>query len=280
MASRPTVASMWIGNDLTFMEQLCLKSFVDAGHPTKLYTYEPVGNVPDGVEIADASSIMPSSAFVVNQGTGSPGPHADKFRYHMLDQTDEIWVDTDAYCRKPFPDQPFVFASHWGSMINNGVFRLPRGSKTLQDLLDFTATDFPDLPEDFLFKRKRIRERYFRRKAEGRPMHVGELWWEVWGPHPVTYFLKKNNERRHALDRHLLYPYDGSNMTPIVKTGAFDPSVVSDDCLSIHFFGSAIRRLLEAFGGVPEKGSYMALLCAKHRINPEDAPMLAKQAAA
>ena len=54
--SLPIVASLWIGGRLSFLEQVCLKSFVDHGHRTILYTYGAVAGVPDGVEVLDAKS--------------------------------------------------------------------------------------------------------------------------------------------------------------------------------------------------------------------------------
>lgn len=149
MRDLPVVSSLWIGPSFSFLEYLCLKSFVDAGHPTKLYTYAPVENVPDGVEIADANEIMPARDFIVNAQSGKAGPHADKFRYHLLSKTDEIWVDTDAYCLKPFDDSEYLFGNHFKSMINNGVLRLPRNLKTLKSLLEFTSNEYPELPDNF-----------------------------------------------------------------------------------------------------------------------------------
>lgn len=49
------IASLWIGDRLTWLEQLCLKSFADAGHHTTLYSYKKIENLPDGVHSADAS---------------------------------------------------------------------------------------------------------------------------------------------------------------------------------------------------------------------------------
>ena len=49
------IGMLWISGRLSYLEQLCVKSFVDAGHHVKLYTYEPVEGIPEGVETADAS---------------------------------------------------------------------------------------------------------------------------------------------------------------------------------------------------------------------------------
>jgi len=53
------VASLWIGPELSWMEQICLLSFMEKGHRTVLYAYDDVKSVPDGVEIRDAREIMP-----------------------------------------------------------------------------------------------------------------------------------------------------------------------------------------------------------------------------
>ena len=42
----PEIASLWIGGKLSWLEQLCLKSFADQGHHITLYSYEPIPNVP------------------------------------------------------------------------------------------------------------------------------------------------------------------------------------------------------------------------------------------
>jgi len=58
LANLPEIASLWIGERLSWLEQLCLKSFADAGHHITLYSYDPIENVPDGVETADAGEIL------------------------------------------------------------------------------------------------------------------------------------------------------------------------------------------------------------------------------
>ena len=38
MKPLPNIASLWIGGRLSWLEQLCLKSFADQGHRTTLYS--------------------------------------------------------------------------------------------------------------------------------------------------------------------------------------------------------------------------------------------------
>ena len=83
--SLPIVASLWIGGSLSYIEQVCLKSFVDHGHRTILYTYGEVGGVPEGVEVIDANLIFPNDNFIRHAKSGSPAVHADAFRYRMIE---------------------------------------------------------------------------------------------------------------------------------------------------------------------------------------------------
>ncbi len=195
MQSLPVVSSLWIGPKLSFLEQLCLKSFVDAGHTTKLYVYDGVEGVPQGVQIVPAERILPAEEFIVNSESGTPGPHADKFRYNLLQQTDEIWADTDAYCLRPFPNSDYFFGCHFKSLVANGVLRLPKGSQTLEDLLTFTSTEYPVLPDDFLFYDKAFRNNYLDVRRSGKEMHISQMPWETWGPHAITYFMQKFSTR-------------------------------------------------------------------------------------
>ena len=49
--TRRPVASLWIGEKLHYLNQLCLLSHLRHGHPTTLYCTDKVSNVPDGVEV-------------------------------------------------------------------------------------------------------------------------------------------------------------------------------------------------------------------------------------
>ena len=138
------IGLLWMRGSLSFLEKLCVKSFVDAGHPTILYSYEPIGGVPDGVEMRDAGEILPETGFLTHERTGSPALHSDLFRYKLLEKTDNmIWADTDAYCMRPFttPNGHF-YGWESGHHINGGVLGLPKDSATLAALLDYTRDEF------------------------------------------------------------------------------------------------------------------------------------------
>ncbi len=272
MATEYQVGALWIGGALSFLEQLCLVSFVHAGQSIRLYAYEDIPNVPDGVELADASDILPQTGFLRHERTGSPALHSDVFRYHLLAKSDRmIWADTDAYCVKPFttPNGHF-YAWESRSMLNGGVLGLPKDSATLAALLEFTRDEFaiPDwiAGED--------RDKLEAAKAAGKPVHVSELPWGVWGPHAITHFLQKTGEVRHALPQAALYPFTYKDRALMLRPG-FDVSpYVTSETFSIHFYGRRMRaRILEKEGGIPRPRSLIGQLLKKHRVDPGAAPL-------
>lgn len=117
------IGALWIEGRLSFLEQLCLKSFVDAGHHTILYHYGPLQGVPDGIELRDANDILNMENFLTHGRTGSPALHSDIFRYKMLEKEDRmIWADTDAYCVKAFEPQMGTFTAGNLKNISTAAF--------------------------------------------------------------------------------------------------------------------------------------------------------------
>ena len=57
---------LWVEGPLSFLEQLCIVSFLDAGQHVRLYVYNDVPNVPKGVEVCDARDILPTEEFITH----------------------------------------------------------------------------------------------------------------------------------------------------------------------------------------------------------------------
>lgn len=269
---RPVIAMLWMEGPLSFLEQLCVKSFVDAGHKTVLYHYGPLENVPDGVELADAAEILPQTNFLTHERTGSPALHSDLFRYRMLAQNENtIWADTDAYCMKPF-ETPNGHFYGWESdkHINGGVLGLPSDCDTLRELLAYTEDEFaipswygPDYEAELEAA-----------KAAGTPVHAGEQPWGVWGPHAITHFLHKTGEVKYALPREALYPFSFKDRRLMLRRHFDTTPYVTDNTYSVHLYGRRIRaRLVEKEGGIPHHKSLLGGLLKKHGIDPTKAPI-------
>jgi len=139
MAREYQIGMLWVDGPLSFLEQLCIKSYLDAGQSVRLYTYGNVTRIPEGVEVRDAREVLPDSEFITHGRTGSPAPQSDKFRYRMLAQEpDLIWADTDAYCIKPFTTENGHYYGYLEGEVAIGVLGFPQDSETLGKLIEFT----------------------------------------------------------------------------------------------------------------------------------------------
>lgn len=267
-----TIAALWIEGPLSYLEQLCLKSFVDAGHPVRLYHYGALENVPEGIELADAGEVLPRTDFLTHERTGSPALHSDLFRYRLLATSENtIWADTDAYCLRPFRSDTGHFYG-WESdrHINGGVLGLPADSPTLGALLDFASDEFAIPP---WYDGEEARALQAHRDA-GTPVHVSEMPWGVWGPHALTHFLHATGEHRFALPQEALYPFSFKERRKMLKRDLDISPWVTENSLSVHLYGRRMRaRLVEREGGAPDPESFLGRLLRKHRIDPALAPL-------
>lgn len=266
----PTIGTLWIGPELSWMEQLCLQSFLDHGHDVVLYTYGDVKGVPKGVKIADADDVLPSKKIIRHARTGSPAYHADVFRLHMLKKTDYIWADTDAFCCQPWDIKKGKHFHGWISdnkpMVNNGVLRLPKSSKTLKEMLKFTSDEYPIPPWYSAEKQQELQEL----KDAGNGVHVSLLPWGVWGPDALSWFLKATGEIEHSQPGHVIYPVPFAIAGVVLNPNRLNKAegLIKEDTLSIHFWGRRFRNIAAKYEGMPPKGSYVEKLCKRHKIKP------------
>lgn len=182
-----TAQFLWIGPRLSIIERLALKSFLDLGWQVKLYHYEPILNVPEGVELSDANRIVPKALIFDDNFVDVPGQSyatfADLFRLELLSREGGWWFDADmiAVSRPPsigeIPD-PY-FASTWEMSyktcaINCAMFSQPGDSfidslrTQAHDIIAAGSYSFADTGP-FLLQRK-LRE-------EGMDQNIAP-WWE------------------------------------------------------------------------------------------------------
>ncbi|MFO8127917.1 MAG: class I SAM-dependent methyltransferase, partial [Yoonia sp.] len=238
------VASLWIGPELSWMEQICLESFLWNGHRTILYLYEDVASVPDGVEVRDARDIMPSDEIIYHVNTGSPAFHSDVFRLRLLDQVDCLWIDTDAYCLKPFIRRDHGFFFGWGSdrrrIIFSGILGLPKDSRTLRSMLELTKDEYPVPP----WASKKRQAELQSLKDNGKGVHMSLMPWGVCGPEALHYFSHETGEVEHAFDGPVLYPVPFSSTRsfhrPHICKGVYN--AITEETLSVHLYGRRFRN--------------------------------------
>jgi len=125
------IQGLWIGPELSVMEQLSIASFLANGHDYHLYVYDDVKNIPRGTEVKDANSVLPSSDIFQYTGRPSYAGFSNFFRYKLLLEQGGWWADTDTVCLKPFDfPEEFVFSSEiskGAEVVNCGAVKAPAG---------------------------------------------------------------------------------------------------------------------------------------------------------
>ena len=283
----PIVASLWIGGSLSWLERLCLQSFVDHGHRTILYTYGKVGGVPEGVEVLDANLIFPNDNYIRHAKSGSPAVHADAFRYRMIEMQNVIWVDADILCMRPwdFKDQWIFGWEKPGRLVCNAVLGLPRFSKTLAKLNELCKTEYPIPP----WAKPEEKARLEAARDAGNPVHVSELEWGVWGPAAVTHFLNETGEMEHVQPKMAFFEIMFKDRRDLIEGGKNIEARLDDGCYGVHLWNRRLRRrLVTHMDGKPHPDSFLGRAVVRHKIDmdafpiPDEPPasVLAERAAA
>jgi len=263
-----TIAMFWDGPPLGYIERLCTRSFVDAGHAVVMFSYSKVEGLPDGVERASASDILADPKTMIRHArTESPAPFADKFRYELLAKNDGvIWADTDAYCHKPFePKDGYFFGRENDNTVANGVMAVPAISPTLKALKTLCSDEFA-IPGWVHRADRAVMEQ---RIQDGNPMHISEMPWGAWGPKAFSHSLKEFGEFDRALEPHVLYPVSFRDRRLYFRSAHRTWAKVKEDTVSIHFYGRRCREFLRIrHDNIPPEGSVLADLGVKHGISP------------
>jgi hypothetical protein len=140
------IGSLWVGDKLSNLEILSIKSFILNGHPYHLHVYNDIENIPEGVILEDANKIVPEKDIFYAPGSngrpGSLGAFSDYFRFKMMQETGGYWVDTDIVCIRPFDfKDPYVFASentHRGEQeATSGIQKFPKNCDAVKYCVEY-----------------------------------------------------------------------------------------------------------------------------------------------
>ena len=262
-AIRRPVASLWIGEKLHYLNQLCLMSHVKQGHPTTLYCTDTVSNVPDGVIVKPAGEIMALDRAVIAQTSESF--LSNVFRYKMIQKTDAIWVDCDAYCHRPFPDDMInIFAGHgFRGALNCGVVSIPKDGELIRVLLDYYE-NLPAAPAWFNKQQKKKLEKQEASLPQAVRIYNAER--TAFGPQAFTYFAQQTGDFDKALSHDYLYPVPFQ-----LNDVFFDPhgrveGHFTDNTLSVHLYTNGTKPFWRR--NPPLANSYVARMCAEIGVDP------------
>ena len=145
--SNRIIQGMWVGTELSTMEQLSINSFLQNGHDYHLYAYNELAGVPRGTVIRDAAEILPPSAIFQYRDRPSYAGFADVFRFKLLLERGNWWADSDMICLRRFDfPQEYVFSSEINGgqeLTNAGVIKAPAGSEAMAHAYSVCQTKDP-----------------------------------------------------------------------------------------------------------------------------------------
>jgi len=141
------IQGLWIGPELSTMEQLSIASFLRQGHDYHLYVYDNVLNVPQGTVLKDASEILPAARIFKYKEQQSYAGFANFFRYKLLFERGGWWADTDTVCLRRFDfSEPHVFATEicdGRELIASAIIKAPSGSEAMGYAWEMCQTKDP-----------------------------------------------------------------------------------------------------------------------------------------
>jgi mannosyltransferase OCH1-like enzyme len=142
------IQGLWIGTELSVMEQLSVASFLQNGHQYHLYIYDELKNIPAGTVIKDANEILPSASIFQYQHSPSYAGFANFFRYKLILERGGWWADTDTICLKPFDfPEPYVFSSEMSQgleVVASAIFKTPAQSEVMAHAWEVCQTKDPE----------------------------------------------------------------------------------------------------------------------------------------
>jgi hypothetical protein len=206
---RPEIVTFWHGA-LDPLRRLCLRSQVAAGHKVTVYSFEPLGQLPDGVGNAEAEAILSHNFAERLRPTGADGvwrdwttlQFSDFFRVRLMAENAGLWLDADMLLLKPVeidPAKPY-FAWERARQLGNSVLYLPPDDPIVAAFAALMQQD--ELTPDWLALRHRLTFMLHKWRGSNR---LSDLRLAIYGPAALTALARRAGELGFALPKKSFY---------------------------------------------------------------------------
>ena len=220
----PEIQMLWVKGELSELERLSILSFLRNGHPVRLFSYQPIPNLPQGTLREDARAILPETEVFANpaaDGNGELAIFADFFRYHLLLQRGGIWSDCDVVCIRPID-----FAERMEYIFATERIRVPPGAKAEAQV----ASCFFKAPAKSPMVSKTL--------AIARSKDLATATWGSTGPHALHAAATELGLAGHMLAPDVICPIDWWQILDLISGIA----VLPPNTYAIHFWNERWRR--------------------------------------
>lgn len=216
MNGNKEIQTLWVGNKLSKMELLSLKSFRFNFNEIHLYLYEDLQDLPNGVTIHDANKIIPAEKIFKYKNNGSYAGFANLFRYKLLLEKGGIWSDLDIICIKPISiAEDYLFASERlpdeSVQVNNCFIKAPGNSPIMEYCYNIALNKKPE-----------------------------ELHWGETGPRLLTRAVLQFGLEEYVLDPAVICPLDYWNCPDLVTKPLND--IITEETFTVHLWNEMWKR--------------------------------------
>lgn len=254
----PTIVSFWHG-PLSWLEVMCINSFLRQGHPIAVYSFDPIENLPEGAQWRDAAEVLPREKLVFYKGNGTPAVFSDWFRLELLKRSAGVYVDLDVYCLKPINiSGEYLFAWETNKSINNAVLFVAPDAPLLSDLLAVFNQPGKQLLIPYLPPVRKLEVALRRMMGEALPPE--NMQFGATGPMPLTYYVKERGLADRVLPASTFYPVPYEKIPTLMKSGSDLTTFVRPETVGIHLWRSQLTDRGRADLQRPEQGSALASL--------------------
>ena len=231
------IQSLWIGPELSLLEQLSIASFLKNGHPYDLYTYDDVRGVPAGTTLRDANDIIPEKHIFTTRGT-SVACYSDWFRWELLYRHGHYWADMDIVCLRPFDySDAIVFGNFQTRAPAIGVLKFPAQHPLPRFMADTCMQPNRVLPYDS----RRTRRKKFKRFLLGNRRNNID-WGEAGGPRGFRQALDHFGLLDRGLPFTAFYPIAPGNWESVFDDTLQADSELFAETRAIHLWNENMRR--------------------------------------
>lgn len=231
--------SLWIGSSIPPLARACLQSFLRHGHRVFLHSYAPIPTPPAGVEVLDASRIVPEEKIVRHHRSGSVSLFSNYFRYKLSDHYRGFWIDCDVYCLRHF-DFADTLVLGWESdaTVNGAVLRLEPGSALQRDAIALFESPRPSFP---WFAWDQILRARLRSLLHRKPL-ICFLPWGAAGPRALTWLVAKHGLQDRVQPVPVFYPLPYSEARRL-RERAFDPRpLFTRETVAMHLWNEQLAQ--------------------------------------
>lgn len=239
------ICTFWLGSSLRFVDRVCLASMVATGAKVALYSYEPIDNVPPGVEHRDAGPVLPlASMRRVNHDYPQIKDHmarlqfSDLFRIALMRAGKGFWLDTDVYLLQPFLPDPskFYLAHEGGGRLGVSALYFPHNHPLVTEFFAWVDGDFV-LPPWLGLRRGVLRPLLYR--LIGRQVTTFDAGITIFGNDGISRLAIKHGIFDQAAPKNDFYYWTAAATEKVFDPGSANEILSRSDIKGFHIHRKA-----------------------------------------